>query len=152
MATYFETKIRYDRVRENGTVKKVTGACLVDALTFSDAEARAVEKVTPFISGEFAVTAIRKTKIAEVFRDDRDSADKWWLVKVNFITLDEKSGEEKKTPSLVLVQAGNDASARERFNEGMKGTMSDYEIAAIIETPYMDVYKYEYQPNNTETK
>lgn len=148
---YFEVKIRYDRLRD-GEVKKVTEANLVDALTFSDAEARTVEKVTPFISGEFAVTAIRKTKIAEVFRDDRDSADKWWLVKVNFITLDEKSGKrEKKTPSLVLVQADNDASARERFNEGMKESMAGYEVSAIIETPYMDVY--EYQPDkNTEQK
>lgn len=150
MATYFETKIRYDKIQENGSIKKATDAYLIDAVSFSDAEARTVEKATPYISGEFAVTAIRKTKIAEVFRDDRDSADKWWLVKVNFITSNEKTGKQKKTPVLILVQAGDDASARERFNEGMKNSMADYDVAAIIETPYMDVY--EYQSNNTESK
>lgn len=140
MAIYFETKIRYDKIQENGAVRKTTDTYLVDAITFSDAEAQTVEEATPYISGEFAVTSIRKTKIAEVFRDDRNSADKWWLVKANFIILNEISGNEKKSPVLILVQAGDDKGARERFNEGMKGSMADYEVAAIIETPIMDVF------------
>lgn len=139
MAMYFETKIRYDRIQENGAVRKATDTFIVDAITFSDAEALTVEKATPYISGEFAVTSIRKTKIAEVFRDDRDSADKWWLVKVNFITVN-TNGKEKKSPVLILVQAANDKDARERFNEGMKGSMSNFDIAAIIETPILEVY------------
>lgn len=140
MAQYFETKIRYDRVMENGAVKKVTDTFLVDAVTFSNAEAKTAEKVSLRVSGEFAVTAIKKSKIAEVFRDDRDSADKWWLVKVNFISLNERTEKKKKTPVLVLVQAGDDKGARERFNEEMKNSMADFEVAAIIETPIMEVF------------
>jgi len=140
MAQLFETKIRYDKIQENGAMKKVTEAYLVDALTFTEAEARIIEEMTPCISGEFSVVAIKRTKIAEVFWNPE--AEKWWTVKVNFITLDEKTGVEKKSTSLILVQADNDVSAREKFNEGMKGTMSDYEIAGINETNYLEVFKY----------
>lgn len=140
MAQLFETKIRYDKIQENGAVKKVTEAYLVDALTFTEAEARIIEEMTPYISGDFSVVAIKRTKIAEVFWNPE--AEKWWTVKVNFITLDEKTGVEKKSASLILVQADDDASAREKFNEGMKGTMADYEIAGINETNYIEVFKY----------
>ena len=140
MAQLFETKIRYDKIQENGAVKKVTEAYLVDALSFTEAEARIIEEMIPYISGDFSVVAIKRTKIAEVFWNPE--AEKWWTVKVNFITLDEKSGVEKKSASLILVQADDDASAREKFNEGMKGTMADYEIAGINETNYLEVFKY----------
>lgn len=140
MAQLFETKIRYDKIQENGEVKKVTEAYLVDALTFTEAEARIIEEMTPYISGEFSVVAIKRTKIAEVFWNPE--AEKWWTVKVNFITLDEKTGVEKRSASLILVQADDDASAREKFNEGMKGTMADYEIAGINETNYLEVFGY----------
>ena len=77
MALWFETKIRYDRMQENGMVKKVNEPYLVDALTFTDAEARIIEKITPFISGEFSVSAVKKTKISEIFFDESDYADKY---------------------------------------------------------------------------
>lgn len=140
MAQLFETKIRYDKIQENGAVKKVTEAYLVDALLFTEAEARIIEEMTPYISGDFSVVAIKRTKIAEVFWNSE--AEKWWTVKVNFITLDDKTGVEKKSASLILVQADDDASAREKFNEGMRDTMADYEIAGINETNYLEVFKY----------
>lgn len=138
MALWFECKVRYDRMMENGAVKKVNEPYLVDALTFTEAEARIIEEMTPFISGEFSISAVKKTKISEIFFDD--SADKYYMVKVNFITLDEKSGVEKKSASFILTQANDLEGALARFNEGMKGTMADYDIASIVETPLMDVY------------
>lgn len=146
MVQLFETKIRYDKIHENGAVKKVTEAYLVDALSFTEAEARIIEEMTPYISGEFSVVAIKRTKIAEVFWNPE--AEKWWTAKVNFITLDDKTGVEKKSASLILVQADDDASAREKFNEGMKGTISDYEIAGINETNYIEVFKHSDKENN----
>lgn len=138
MALWFECKVRYDKMMENGSVKKVNEPYLVDALTFTEAEARIIEEVTPFISGEFSISAVKKTKISEIFFDD--SADKYYMVKVNFITLDEKSGTEKKTATLILTQASDLEGAITRFKEGMKGTMADYEIASVTETMLMDVY------------
>ncbi len=138
MAIWFETKVKYDKMQENGAVKKVNEPYLVDALTFTEAEARIIEEMTPFISGEFSISAVKKTRISEIFFDD--SADRYYMVKVNFITLDEKSGTEKRTASFILVQASDLEGAYKRFMEGMKGTMADFDIASIAETPLMDVY------------
>ena len=137
MALWFECKVRYDKMMENGTVKKVNEPYLVDALTFTEAEARIIEEITPFISGEFSISAVKKTKVSEIFFDD--SADKYYMVKVNFITLDEKSGVEKKSASFILTQANDLEGALERFKEGMKGTLADYDISSITETMLMDV-------------
>ncbi len=147
MANWFECKIRYDKTQENGSIKKVTEPYLVDALSFTEAEARIIEEMTPFISGEVDVNAVKRTKISEIFWDD--SADKWYLVKVAFITIDEKTAQEKKSTSLILV-AGNDfKGAYNNFMEGMKGTMADFEITSITETPLMDVYKVKLSGDNT---
>ncbi len=89
MASWFECKIRYDKTQENGAIKKVTEPYLVDALSFTEAEARIIEEQTPFISGEVNVTAVKRTKISEIFWDD--SADKWYMVKVAFITIGGKN-------------------------------------------------------------
>lgn len=138
MANWFECKVRYDKTMENGAVKKVTEPYLVDALSFTEAEARIIEEMTPFISGEYSVSAVKRTKIAEIFRDD--SADRWYLVKVAFITIDEKTAAEKRAVSQILVAATGFKGAYDRFMEGMKGTMADFEIVSISETPIMDVY------------
>ena len=138
MALWFECKVRYDKMMENGSVKKVNEPYLVDALTFTEAEARIIEEITPFITGEFSISAVKKTKISEIFFDDR--ADKYYMVKVNFITLDEKTGTEKKSASFILTQAVDLEGALARFKEGMKGTMAEYDIASIAETQLMDVY------------
>ena len=140
MALWFEVAVRFDKMHENGIVKKTTERYLVDALTFSNAEERTIEKVTPFISGEFSVSVARKTKIAEIFNID---AERYWLAKVAFITLDEKSGTEKRSISQILVGASDFINAIEEFNEGMKGTMSDFELVSLSETKYMDVFKWE---------
>lgn len=138
MALWFECKVRYDKMMENGSVKKVNEPYLADALTFTEAEARIIEEITPFITGEFSISAVKKTKISEIFFDD--SADKYYMVKVNFITLDEKTGTEKKSASFILTQAVDLEGALARFKEGMKGTMAEYDIASITETQLMDVY------------
>ena len=147
MALWFECKVRYERMTENGTVKKVNEPYLVDALSFTEAEARIIEKITPFISGDFSISAVKKTKISELFFDE--NGDKYYMVKVNFITLDEKSGVEKKSANFMLVQAGDFAGALKKFEDGMKGTLADYEIASITETPIMDVFPIELGTSNT---
>ncbi len=139
MAQWFECKVRYDKLMENGMQKKVNEPYMVDALSFTEAEARIIEEVTPFISGDFSVSAVKRTNISEIFWDD--SADKWYHVKVNFITIDEKSAVEKKTTSHILVAASDFKGALDNFMEGMKGTMADFEIASIAEATIMDVYK-----------
>ena len=137
MANWFETKVRYDKTMENGSVKKVTESYMVDALSFTEAEARISEEIAHFTS-EFSISAVKRTKIAEIFR--QHTGDKWYLVKVAFITLDEKTAVEKKSISQILVCADSFKEAYDNFMEGMKGTLADFEINTIQETLIMDVY------------
>lgn len=145
MALWFECKVRYDKMQENGMVKKVNEPYLVDALTFTEAESRIVEEMKPFISGEYSISSEKKTKISEIFFNE--GGDRYYQVKVNFITPDENSGVEKKTSTLILVQAADFDSALSNFKEGMKGTMADYEIASITETMLMDVFPAKLENN-----
>ncbi len=142
MHTWFECKIRYEKVMENGMQKKVTESYLVDALSFTEAEARIIEEMTPFITGEFTVSDIKRANYSELFPSDEESADRWFKCKLIFITLDEKSGAEKKTSTQVLVQAADLRDAVKKLDEGMKGTMADYQVPSVVETAIMDVYPY----------
>ena len=143
MANWFECKVRYDKMMENGLQKKVNEPYLVDALSFTEAEARIIEEQTPFISGDFSISAVKRTNIPEIFW--ADSADKCYLANTNYITIDEKTAAEKKSSTLILVAANDFRGALDNFMEGMKGTMADFEIASIVETPIMDVYKAKLQ-------
>ena len=144
MHTWFTCKISYVKTLENGTDKKVTEPYLVDALSFTEAEARIIEEMKPFISGEFSVAAVGRAKFTEIFfAEDDINASYWYKVKLGFITLDEKTDAEKKTYTNVLVQASDLRDAVKRLDEGIKGSMADYIIVSVAETPIMDVYPYE---------
>lgn len=90
MHTWFECKIRYEKLMENGMNKKVTEPYLVDALSFTEAEARIIEEMTPFITGEFTVSDIKRANYSELFPSEEEAADRWFKCKLIFITLDEK--------------------------------------------------------------
>ena len=142
--TWFTCKISYEKTLENGMNKKVTEPYLVDALSFTEAEARIIEEMAPYVSGEFTVAAVAKANYSELFfAEDDINASYWYKVKLCFITLDEKTGAEKKTYTNVLVQAADLRDAVKRLDSGMKGCMADYIIVSVAETPIMDVYPYE---------
>lgn len=148
MHTWFECKIRYEKIMENGMQKKVTEPYLVDALSFTEAEARIIEEITPYISGEFTVSDIKRANYSELFASDDETADRWFKCKLIFITLDEKSGAEKKASTQILVQAADLRDAVKKLDEGMKGTMADYQIGSVAETAIMDVFPYSSGPND----
>lgn len=143
MHCWFECKIRYEKTQENGMNKKVTEPYLVDALSHTEAETRIIEEMTPYIQGEFEVTAVRKMNYSELFFSEDTAADRWFKCKMAFVTPDEKSGAEKKTFTNVLVQSPDLRQAIKDLDNGMKGSMADYIIVSVVETAIMDVYKYE---------
>lgn len=140
MNNWFECKVSYEKMMENGMQKKVTEPYLVDALSYTEAEARIIEEVRPFVSGEFTITDIKRARFAEMFFDE--NGDRFYKIKVYFITLDEKSGAEKKTAAQMLVQASTLREAIDALEKGMKNTMSDYVIASVHETALMDVFPF----------
>lgn len=146
----YECGIRYDKMRENGAVKKVTEYFLVDALSFTEAEARILKEQAPFASGDMDVVSIKRTNYCEVVYD-KDTADKWFRAKLNFVSIDEKTAREKKTASHFIVNAGSLDAARTIMHSHMKGTMADYEIATLDETRIMDVYLWTQTDETRET-
>lgn len=141
MSNWFECKVKYDKIMENGLPKSVTEAYLVDALSFTEAEARIIEEMKSYISGEFTVANIKRVKLADMFFDE--TGDKWYKAKLNYITLDEKSGAEKKTAAFMLIQAKDFATSLATLTTEMGTTMIDYEVASITETVIMDVFRYD---------
>ena len=152
MKTWFECRIRYEKVMADGMSKKVTEPYLVDALSFTEAEARIIEQMAPYISGEFTVRDIKRASYSEVFYTDEEVADKWYKGRLGFVTLDEKAGKEKITYTNVLVQSCDFRDAVKKLDIGMKGSMADYVIVLMQETAIMDVYEYEQteDPNQDE--
>ena len=140
MNNWFECKIKYEKNIEDGKILNVGEAYLVDAMSFTEAEARIIEEMRPFISGDFKVENIRRVRIYEMFPNA--NGDKWYRCKLMFISLDEEKGVEKRTAAAIYVQASDIKDAWDGLQEGMKGSMADYEVAAIVETKIMDVYLY----------
>lgn len=125
---------------ETGVQKTVTEPYLVDALSFTEAEARIIEEIRPYISGEFTISDIKRVKYSDTFFNE--SGDRYFKARLYFITLDEKSGAEKKTAVNMLVQATLLKEAVEIIETEMKKTMIDYSIASVTETAIMDVFPY----------
>ena len=151
MHNWFECKVRYEKLMENGVTRKANEPYLVDALSFTEAEARIIEEMQPYISGEFTVSDIKRARYSEIFTSPLESDDKWYKCKLNFITLDDKSGKEKKSSTQILVQAGDLKKAIDNLEEGMKGTLADYEIASVAETAIVDIFPFEADKTNAST-
>ena len=140
MYNWFECKLRYDKMLDTGIQKTVTEPYLVDALSFTEAEARIIEEIKPYISGEFTISDIKRARYSDTFFNE--TGDRYFRAKLYYITLDEKSGSEKKTAVNMLVQATILKEAVEIIETEMKKTMIDYSIASVTETALMDVFPY----------
>lgn len=141
-ANWFETKIRYEKMMDDGKQKMVTEQYVVDALSFTEAEASIIEEMSSYISGEFKVTGISQSSYGEIFFSDIDTDDRFFKVKLQFITIDEKTEKEKRSNVIYLVQAHTLQQAIKNIEEVMGGTMIDYAIAAVQETQIMDVFEH----------
>ena len=134
---YFEVKITFDKTLENGKEKKVTELYLVDAVSFTEAEAKITAEFSPLPN--FKVKSIRQYKVAEIVNNIDSEYTSYFKCKLNFISLDEKSGAEKKSAVYMLVDAETLDKAKTMLVEHMKSTMADYVIEKIEETKIIAV-------------
>ena len=151
VSKYYEVKIQYHKMQEDGKEKKVTEQYVVEALSFTEAESRIIEEMTPYISGEFDVVSEKIAPYNEIFLSDRTDDDKWFISKVGFITLDERTDKEKKQTFRYLVQAATSELALDYTKEMFSHGMSDYSIEAVQDTPILDVFLYEVKKDVVET-
>lgn len=141
MSNWFECKVKYQKIDEQGKVKNVSEPYLVDAVSFTEAESRINKEMEPYISGDFNVTNIKVANYAELLPDD--NGDRWYKSKVSYITIDEEKGLERKSNSYILVQASDLKEAYDSLDKSMSRSVTDYEISAIQESPILDVFPYD---------
>ncbi len=141
-ATWYETKVKYDRMMDNGLLKTATEMYVVEALSFTEAEALITESMSAFVSGEFKITNIAEASYKELFFSSEPADDHWYKAKLQFITIDEETEKEKRQNVHYLIQAHTLPQAVEYINEVMSKTMIDYVVASIAETSIMDVYEH----------
>lgn len=140
VSKFYEVKIQYQKTLEDGKEKRVTEQYVVEALSFTEAESRIIEEMTPYISGEFDVVSEKIAAYSEIILSDKSDDDKWFISKVGFITLDEKTAKEKKTSQRLLVQADTSATALEYTKKLFDRSMTDYTIDAVQDTPTIEVF------------
>lgn len=139
-AVWYETTVRYERSKgdENNIA---TESYAVDALSFAEAEQRITEEMEPFVTGEFDVKKIAIAPYTEVFFSENEEDGKFFRATVAMITLDERTGKEKKNNVTYLVQANNIETARRYVVDAFSSTAMEYEINRLVETKILDVFE-----------
>ena len=140
VSKYYEVKIQYQKMQEDGKEKKVTEQYVVEALSFTEAESRIAEEMLPYTDGDLDVVSEKIAPYNEIFLSDNSTDDKWFVSKVGFITLDEKTAKEKKQTFRYLVQARTSELAMDYTKEMFSHGMSDYSIDSVQDTPTLDVF------------
>ncbi len=139
-ATWYECKVKYRKTHETGEQKVSTDTYLLDAVSYTEAEARLSEEMTAYTSEDFRIMNIKVANFSEVH--PFENSDRWFKSKVSLVALDEESGKERKTNVYILVQANDVKEAFENTTKVMENTMGDYSIPSITESPILDVFPY----------
>lgn len=141
-STWFECKVRYEKTQEDGSEKLVNELYVVDALSFTEAEASIIDNMAVYVSGELKIANINPTNYNEIFFSDIDDDDLWFKARLAFITIDEKSNNEKRSYVNYLIQAKCIERAKRYVDEVMGKTMIDYELKSLSETKILDVFEH----------
>lgn len=141
-STWFECKVHYEKTQDDGSEKMVNELYVVDALSFTEAEASIIDNMQVYVSGEFKVANINPTNYNEIFFSDIDDDDLWFKARLAFITIDEKSNKEKRSYVNYLIQAKCIERAKRYVDEVMGKTMIDYELKSLSETKILDVFEH----------
>lgn len=140
--SWFECKVRYEKTQDDGSEKMVNEQYVVDALSFTEAEASIIDNMQVYASGKFKVANINPTNYNEIFFSDIDDDDLWFKARLTFITIDEKSNNEKRSYVNYLIQAKCIERAKRYVDEVMGKTMIDYELKSLSETKILDVFEH----------
>ena len=138
MNKWFTVKVKYTKQLDNGTFKRVSEQYLLSAMSFTDAEARTYEEIGSLVRGEFIIDAITKTELHDIF--GFDGQESWYLVRVQYDSVDVDSEKSKKVLNKFLVSAENIDQAQKNIKESLSGLMVDYQITSITESAIQDVF------------
>lgn len=140
MKTWFESTVKYMKEDDHGRVRNVTEHYLVDALSFTEVEARINEEMGQRVMGEFQVKSERKSQIIDVF--EYPGGDVFYQVKVSYLLTDADSGKEKKVVNTMLVHAANVKEAYERIHESLNNMLVTFTVPEIKESKILEVFHH----------
>lgn len=141
MKNWFTCKVKYEKIDENGKNKKVTEQYLVDAISFTEAEARMYEKISEMVDGEFYIDDISRTKITDILKFD--DCGTWYKAKVKYDSCDELTGKAKKVTNEFLIGSVSVEEANERLKEELKTMLVPYDITSVVLSPILDIFEFE---------
>jgi len=139
---WFECKVKYIKTGEDGKEKKVSETYLVDAVSYTEAEARIYTELETFIQAPFLISALKKSNISEIIPSDNENDDRWYKGKVAILDADELTGKEKRTNQHVLTAAKDINTALTYLDKSFSTYIVPFEIAQVSDTNIMDVYPY----------
>lgn len=148
-STWFECKVRYEKTQEDGSDKLVNELYVVDALSFTEAEASIIDNMAVYVSGELKIANINPANYNEIFFSGNDDDDLWFKARLAFITIDDKN-KEKRTYVNYLIQAKSIERAKRYVDEVMGETIIDYELKSLSETKIFDVFEHEPSTDNKQ--
>ena len=137
---YFIVKVKYTKQLENGAFKRVTEPYLVAGFSFTDAEASIYENLGSVIRGEFTVTDIKRVEYHDIFDETNGTADKYFVAKISYESVDADSEKSKRITQSFLVGATTIEEATDVVKQELSTLMVDYQIIAINESPIVEIF------------
>lgn len=141
MRTWFLCKVKYAKENEEGLLKNISEQFLVDAVSFTEAEAIIFDRLGSQIRGDFQVTGLSKSNIVDVFFFE--DADIWHKCKITYLVTDADSGKEKKVTQYMLVTANDLKEAYDRIQESLSNMLVSFRVPDIVESPIVEIFPYE---------
>lgn len=141
-ANWFEARIKSARVGADGKERKANELYLLDAMSYTEAEARVAAEMSEIIQGEFHIAGLKPSRITEVVESSNESDDKWFRGIVAITDCDSISGREKKTNSYFLVAGADIDRALENLQKSISTYVIPAEIISLQDTAFMDVFPY----------
>jgi len=139
--SWFTCRVKYQKLDETGREEKATDSYLVDAYSYTEAEARITYLMSEVIRGNFEIINITKNSYAEVI--ENEGCDLWFKVKVSLIAFDDETGKEKQSNQNIMISADDVKDAYLRITEYMKGSISSFVIPAINYTKIIEAFPYD---------
>ncbi len=141
MRTWFQVKVKYAKENEEGLLKQISEQYLVDAVSFTEAEAVIYDRLGDQIRGDFQVTHMSKSPIVDVFH--YMDADVWFKGKIKYLIADVDSGKEKIVTQFMLVTAKDVSQAHERIQESLSNMLVSFQVPDVVASPIVEVFPYE---------
>ncbi len=140
MPEWFQTRVKYLKQMPNGLIQRVSEQYLVNAMSFTEAEARVITEVQGG-QREITLASISKSNITEVvFYGD---TERWHKCKVTYVVTDEDAEKEKKVTSYLMVNAEDVKEAYDRVQEHLKDMLVPFQVPKIEESPIVEIFGFQ---------